>query len=85
MPPVKGARKKTMIPRRRFSEGQGGPEVAEGEAVGDADERYDNKKGKSIFLHNAVSSPLDHFTLHPLADLFIPTTTTTRLLWVPAF
>ena len=69
--------KKTKYPRRRFSEGQGAGqsdvEVPEGEAAGDADERYDHKKGKSMFLYN-------HFTLHPLAALFI-TTTTTRLLW----
>ena len=38
-------------------------------------------KGKGMVLYSAVSSPLDRskrFTLHPLADLFIPTPT--RLL-----
>ena len=32
-------------------------------------------KGNDMFLYSAVSSPRDcskHFTLHPLADLFIP-------------
>ena len=36
---------------------------------------------KGMFLYRAVSSPLDRskrFTLHPLADVFIPTST--RLL-----
>ena len=37
---------------------------------------------KGMFLYSAVSSQLDHskrVTLHPLADMFIPTLT--RLLW----
>ena len=40
------------------------------------------KMVKCIFIYSAVSSPLDcrkRFTLHPLADLSIPTAT--RLLW----
>ena len=39
------------------------------------------KKVKTCFVYSLVSSPLDrskHFTLYPLADLFIPTST--RLL-----
>ena len=36
-------------------------------------------KRKGQFLHYAVSSPSDSVTLHPLADLFIPTPT--RFLW----
>ena len=35
-------------------------------------------RGKGTFLHSTVSSPLDcskDITIHPLADLFIPTPT----------
>ena len=41
----------------------------------------ESHEGKGMFLYSVVSSRLDHskrFTLHPLADLFIPTPT--RLL-----
>ena len=42
------------------------------------------EKGKGMFSYSEVSSPSDrskgkHFTLHPLAELFIPTST--RVLW----
>ena len=40
------------------------------------------KKGRPMFIHSAVSSPLDRskrFTLNYMADLFTPTPT--QLLW----